>query len=112
MHAFLLISGILASTLAFAFLMGAAAPLMIAADEELEARFGPGQGRGLLQMLDMLLLLFACLPVLSIFVGVANAPEDVRAARQKWKSEPMLRRLFYASCISAVLAVLCFRGFR
>ncbi len=111
MNAFLLISGILASTLAFAFLMAAAAPLMIAAQGAREARTGFGQGRGLLQMLDMLLLLFACLPLVSVFMALANAPEAVRVARQKWNDEPMLRRLFYASCISAALALLCFRVF-
>lgn len=111
MNAFLLISGILASTLAFAFLMAAAAPLMVAAQEARDARAGSGQGRGLLQILDMLMWLVASLQVVSIIAGMANAPEDVRVARKKWQDEPMLRRLFYASCVSAVLALLCFRVF-
>lgn len=97
---------IFAATFAFALLLAAIAPLVLAAEGA--DKDENGWKIGLLQ-LDKLVLMLGCIPVFWFVLLMANAPEEYAAVRRCWSEQCSIRVMFWVACILAGLSVTAFQ---
>lgn len=98
----------------FATCLGFTLPLAIAGAEQRAERMErrknlpPSPADLLAPLLDLWLLLEDAIPVFWLLARLRNTPDDVKAARQKWREESSIRWMFWISAVTAAALPLHF----